>query len=343
MSLKSEKKKQIKLYMLQHIDKDDKDLVHKTEETFGISRTTVYSYLRQLVSENTIAIVSSRKCKYELISTIYHFQYSTDDKLEEDKIFTQDVSPIIKGLPENVYVIHRYIFTEIMNNAIDHAEATSIETFVFVNPLYTEMYIFDDGIGIFKKIQQFFKEKGETLSLDEAVEALLPGKLTTVGTGRNGEGIFFSSHAADEFVICSSQKFFRHDCFSESTVQIDERLHSTGTSVMFRLANSSSKKLEGIFDMFSDSDRGFFRTQIPIAAMYSNGSPVSRSEARRLCSYIDKFEDITLDFTDVSSIGQAFAHELFVVFKNNNPNTEINVENANEAVSKMISRVKNTK
>ena len=77
--------------------------------------------------------------------------------------------------------------------------------------------------------------------------------------------------------------------------------------------------------------------------MFSSGSPVSRSEARRLGTYIKNFEEVTLDFKDVPSVGQAFVHELFVKYQNRNPSISISVVNANDAVSNMISMVKNTK
>lgn len=45
------------------------------------------------------------------------------------------------------------------------------------------------------------------------------------------------------------------------------------------------------------------------------GYPVSRSQARKLCSSFNEFEEIILDFNEVDNIGQAFAHEIFNVFQ----------------------------
>ena len=94
--------------------------------------------------------------------------------------------------------------------------------------------------------------------------------------------------------------------------------------------------------MSSVSEKGFLRTKIPIAHIFGN-YPVSRSEARRLGSLISNFEEANLDFSNVSDIGHAFTHELFVVFKENNPNIKLHFMNANDTVSTMINRVINTK
>lgn len=343
MSIKPDVKKMIMQYMLQHIYLDDKSFIEKTISTFKISRTSVYNYLKQLTEDFYIEKDAQRACRYSLVDETYSFVYQTKEHLEEDRIFKHDIQPLIGHLPQNVFEILRYIFTEMMNNAIEHANATSIKTMLLVNKLNVRMLIIDDGIGIFKKIQQFFAEQGEDLSLDEAVDALFPGKLTTAKKNHTGEGIFFSSRAADQFVIFSENKCFRHDSFSDIKFELKNILYTSGTCVAFSMNNNSTKQLKDVFDMFSDAERGFFKTQIPIAHMFESGCPVSRSEARRLGSYVKRFEEVTLDFKDVTSIGQAFTHELFIVFQNDNPNMKFNVVNANTDVANMISRVKNTK
>lgn len=343
MAMTAEQRKTIMRYMLEHIEKDDKEIIAKTTEVFSISKTTVYKYLRQMLEDGDIKKNDNNACKYALVSSNYGFGYSTSSPLEEDRIFQKDIYPLIKNLPENVVQIFRYIFTEMMNNAIEHACAKNIGVAVLVNKLCTKVMIYDDGIGIFKKIQLFFKEKGEELTLEEAADALIPGKLTTAEKNHSGEGIFFSSRAADNFSIYSDGHFFCHKNFAEDIVFEIGDLLDNGTAVLFSMNNSSTKKLKDVFDMFADPERGFFKTQIPISHMFANGYPVSRSEARRLGSYVSRFEDVNLDFKDVSNIGQAFTHELFIVFQENNPNIKLNIINANDEVQRMISRVKNTK
>ena len=65
------------------------------------------------------------------------------------------------------------------------------------------MAIYDDGVGIFKKIQNALS------LLDErhAVFELSKGKLTTDPARHTGEGIFFSSRMFDSFDILSGGVF----------------------------------------------------------------------------------------------------------------------------------------
>ena len=94
--------------------------------------------------------------------------------------------------------------------------------------------------------------------------------------------------------------------------------------------------------MFSDVDEGFFRTQIPLIYMFPSAYPVSRSEARRLGEMISSFKEAILDFEGIDDIGQAFAHELFVLWQDKNPEIKLEVINANENTGFMIKRALRT-
>ena len=84
-------------------------------------------------------------------------------------------------------------------------------------------------------------------------------------------------------------------------------------------------------------------TSIPIKNVFNNAHPVSRSQARRLYNRLDNFVEVTLDFEGVESIGQGFAHELFVVFAKAHPDIDLIVKNDNEEVKNMINHVLTTK
>ena len=54
---------------------------------------------------------------------------------------------------------------------------------------------------------------------------------------------------------------------------------------------------------------------------------------------LEKFKHIILNFDNVSTIGQAFADEIFRVFQQKHPEIKITTTNMNEAVKYMIDRV----
>ena len=105
------------------------------------------------------------------------------------------------------------------------------------------------------------------------------------------------------------------------------------------LSNFSKKQAKDVFDQYADSDSGFSKTQIPLQ-QYFESNPVSRSQAKRLCSRLDRFKEVILDFTGLDWIGQGFAHQLFVVFQNEHPDIRLLPMGMTEDVEKMIRHVK---
>lgn len=343
MSFTQKQRDNIKSYLLNQIDKKNKDYVHKTVEAYEISKATVYSYLKKMVEEGIIK-KTENGFPYELISHAANFVYKPSDGLEEDIIFHRDIKGVLPDLPRNVMDIWRYSFTEMMNNAIEHSQAPLIACRVVTDKLNTKIIIGDNGIGIFNNIQKYFKDVlGQEITLNDAVAELFAGKLTTASSNHSGEGIFFTSRAVDYFFILSGNKVFSHTSYDDYIDELKENLVSDeGTWVLMKLSNTSPKNLQDIMFGYSDVDRGFYKTALPIVNMFEHGDPVSRSEARRLGAVIKRFEEVSLDFKNVEAVGQAFVHELFVVFKRNNPEIELKVENANTAVSNMIQRVLNS-
>jgi hypothetical protein len=83
----------------------------------------------------------------------------------------------------------------------------------------------------------------------------------------------------------------------------------------------------------------FSRTSVPVTlAQYGEENLVSRSQAKRLLARFDKFKEVVLSFKGVERIGQAFADEIFRVFKKAHPDLSILYIEANHEVEKMIKR-----
>jgi hypothetical protein len=97
------------------------------------------------------------------------------------------------------------------------------------------------------------------------------------------------------------------------------------------------------FDQFSskDGEYGFNKTVIPIAlAQFGSDSLVSRSQAKRILVRADKFEHVVFNFSDVTSIGQAFADQIFRVYANEHPAIQLTPVNMNADVRQMVERAK---
>ena len=332
MSFTEGKKQQIRLYLLEKIAQGQASVVQKTAENFSVTPATVYKYLDQL--ENDHVVRKIKRGTYELIAVTEAFQLdrSDPDFVSEDRIYARCVRPLLAGLAINVRGIWDYLCGEMLNNVIDHSQAAHLEITVMQDYLNTTVQIADDGVGIFEKIRNFLG----LASNEEAIGELFKGKLTTDAQHHSGEGIFFSSRLADEFAIYSSGLVFTHNRFDNDALL--QKLPQVGTVVRMTLSNHSRKEAKDVFEQFADPDSGFTRTRIPLR-QYFETAPVSRSQAKRLCSRLDRFREVELDFSGLDWIGQGFAHQVFVVFQNAHPDIKIIPMNMNEDVEKMYRHV----
>jgi hypothetical protein len=116
----------------------------------------------------------------------------------------------------------------------------------------------------------------------------------------------------------------------------------SGTFVWMKLNNHSARTTKKIFDQYSSGDEyGFTKTFIPVnLARYGNENLISRSQAKRLLARVELFKTVVFDFTDVPTVGQAFADEIFRVFATSHPNIELFAIHASSEVKRMISKAK---
>ncbi len=328
----------IRRFIISNIEKHPTNVAKVTADKFKITRQAVNKHLNKLVEEHALTQHGkTRNHSYRLHPLVeWQKSYSLTDKLAEDVVWRQDVVASLGQGPENVLDIWHYGFTEMFNNAIDHSNGTVLTIQLKKTATSTELALYDDGIGIFKKIQ------AELELLDErhAILELAKGKLTTDPDNHTGEGIFFTSRMFDDFEILSDGTYFSHK-FEEKEDWILERdKFSTGTAVWMKLNNHTSRTAKKIFDKFtSGDDYGFTKTVVPVKlAQYGDDKLVSRSQAKRLLARIDRFRTVLFDFTGVDTIGLAFADEVFRVFASKHPQIELIPIKANSAVKRVIHR-----
>jgi hypothetical protein len=255
--------------------------------------------------------------------------------LEEDQVWRNEVAPVLKDLPKNLLDIWHYGFTEMVNNAIDHSAGHVLTAFIKMNPLTTRISVHDDGIGIFRKIEEELHLEDER----HAVLELAKGKLTTDPDNHTGEGIFFTSRMMDDFAILSGDVCFLHEFGREEDWILERDRPDTGTSVFMELANNSKRTDQEVFGRFAsdEEDYGFTKTVVPVRlARHGAEKLVSRSQAKRLLARVDRFKTVIFDFKEVDSIGRAFADEIFRVFERNNPGILLITTNTVPEVEKMI-------
>jgi len=329
---------EVRQFILENVETNPKEFISLASKHFQITRQAVNKHIRLLVEQGALKRVN--KGHYEHASVAeWSDTFLIENTPSEDVVWREKIAPHVSQLPDNTLHIWNYGFTEIFNNAIDHSQSKTIFVKIIKTAFSTKLIIADYGIGIFNKIKQ------EMNLLDErhAVLELTKGKLTTDPTRHSGEGIFFTSRMVDEFYIISGEVYLSHSYGKDEDWILENQENHLGTWISMKLKNNTSRTAKEIFDKFTadDEEYGFSKTVVPVRlARYGTEKLVSRSQAKRLLERVDRFKIVLFDFTEVESIGQAFADEVFRVFSNLHPDTNIIPINANDTVMQMITRAK---
>jgi len=332
--------KEIRQFLLEAIADRPRYVVRQTCERFGASRQAINRHLRMLIDAGlVVASGNTRSRAYHLAILQQHAVTVPLAGLAEDALWRKEIRPHLEGLPANVLGIWQYGVTEMANNAVDHSGGTELRVALTRTAVRTQIRLADDGVGIFRKIQQECHLEDER----HAVLELAKGKLTTDPQRHTGEGIFFASRMFDEYAIFSGGVFFSHTITEEEDWILDLDNPGRGTLVVMEQQNTSPRTAKEIFDAYTatSEDFGFTKTVVPVRlAQHGQENLISRSQAKRLLARADRFKVVVLDFTGVDAIGQAFADEIFRVFAAAHPSVEIVPVHENPEVARMIARAR---
>ena len=316
------------------------DVVGKT----GLSRAYAQRFLKNLADSGSIVRVGKANQAHYVLASKRGAppvkpsrvrKIITNKNLAEDKVLAQIKveSSIFQKIPGNVSSIIDYAFTEMLNNAIEHSLSDKIDVVVMKTATDIRFSVIDRGVGIFNNIR---KEKLLASTMD-AIQELLKGKETTMPAAHSGEGIFFTSKIADSLTIKSFEKKVVFDNIGQD-IYIKDIQPAKGTMVDFVLNLKSKKTLPDLFNQYTDESFQFSKTDVKVKLYHQDVDYVSRSQARRILTGLEKFQTIEFDFKDVETVGQAFADEVCRVWQTAHPDIKIVIKNANENIMLMIKR-----
>jgi len=336
----------IRNFVLKKLAKEGKARASDITSETGFSRAYISRFLQELQNEGKIARIGrANQARYVLA-------HGTEAAKEKRKIFrahrilknknlSEDIvldevkreSGIFFKLPKNISGILDYAFTEMLNNAIEHSRSKGIEVLARREPGTIGFDIVDRGVGIFNNL---IKKKGLKSEL-EAIQDLLKGKQTTAPKQHTGEGVFFTSKVADILTFKSSNKKLVFDNIA-GDIFIQDIKNVKGTKVAFFIKINSRRTLTKVFKEFSGDSFEFGKTRVVVKLYKMGAAYISRSQARRILSGLDKFHEIILDFKGVETVGQAFADEVFRIWQAHHRRIKIKYENANDNIVFMIKR-----
>ena len=308
----------------------------------GLSRAYAQRFLKNLADEGVIVLMGKANQAHYIhpskkgagnAKPLSVRRIMTNKDLAEDKVLHEikEKSAIFQGIAGNVSSTLDYAFTEMLNNAIEHSTSEKIDVVVMRTATDIRFMVADRGIGIFNNIMKK-KRLGTTI---EAIQDLLKGKETTEPAAHSGEGIFFTSKIADLLTIKSFEKKLVFDN-ARQDIYVKDVKPVRGTRVDFVLGLRSKKKLVDLFDKYTDESFQFSKTEVKVKLYHQDVDYVSRSQARRILTGLEKFKTIELDFKDVKTIGQAFADEVFRIWQAQHKDVKFVTKDGNENIMIMI-------
>ena len=179
--------------------------------------------------------------------------------MQETKEFKTESKRLLDLMINSIYTNKEIFLRELISNASDaidkyHYLSLSDDklkkedhyhVFLSYDKNLRTITIEDNGIGIFKKIENDLSLQDEHQSLLE----LAKGKFTSNPKEHSGEGIFFSCRACDLFLIHSDSLTYSLDRASDNGkfIETDKDLEDnnfSGTLVLMAMNNNSSNSLK---------------------------------------------------------------------------------------------------
>lgn len=304
----------------------------------GLTRQAINLHLRQLIdSGEIIKTGSTRGARYFPPSAapapeVFEGQFKLQG-LDEARVYERAAISLnlARHLRANVGEIVHYAFTEMLNNAIEHSKAKRCTVKMRLETGKLAFEVQESGVGVFQSITDKFRLPDEHAAMIE----LIKGKATTMPEAHSGEGIFFTSRAADRMVIRSHKIQIEWDRM-RNDVFVSEPRFREGTTVIFEIRRDSRTRLKNVFAEFApeEYDYQFQKTRVLVKLL--KREYISRSEAKRLLLNLEKFSQVEFDLRDVDNLGQGFADEVFRVFASRHPEIKLKALNANDSITAMI-------
>ncbi|MBH30502.1 MAG: hypothetical protein CMG71_00755 [Candidatus Marinimicrobia bacterium] len=335
----------VRRYILSNLTQHQKDIVKAAVRKFGLSRQAVLRHMKVLILDGKIEAHGKTRDRYYVLKPLVDelFEFEIIHSLDEDVIGRRHIYPHLKDCSRNLRQICEYGFSQIMNNVIVHSRAQRCKVRLLINEQSINFKIWDNGEeGLLSRVASSYK-------LDDprcAALELTKGKISTDFEHHTGEGIFFVSRLFDSISIRSNGLELIHNQADDKWLIQRNGKQVCGTSVSMHIRRSAEQTIEGVMARFSTLSDGslFDRTEVPVSLVrVGSETLMSRAQAQRLLRGLNHFDEVTFDFSNIQTIGQPFADEIFRVFPHKNGGLEFNTINATPEVESMIARAANGK
>lgn len=337
----------VRRWITRHAAAHPNDLGQALGAAFGVTRAAVAPVLQRLEQEAFVTRVrAGTRPVFAPGASRFVEERLPLPGLDESAVWDHCVSPFL-SLPANVANIVHYGVTEMVNNANDHSDGRELILRCALAAGVLYLWVQDDGVGVFERISRSLGLADRRL----AVLELSKGRVTTDPQHHTGEGIFFTSRAFPLFRVRANGLIYERRNrelepaalpAGQNTLQLPPDDEAPGSRVTMAIRTSTALELRDLFGRYTTrapDDLSFDRTVVPVRlARLGAEQLLSRSQAKRLLSGLERFRAVELDFEGVPEVGQAFADEVFRVWALANPSSALKAVNAGPVVAAMIRR-----
>ncbi len=305
-------------------------------ERTGRTRQALHRHLSRLVEGGSLVREGrARGTRYRPPGGPLFERTHPIDSLQEDEVWRELRDWLAGSAAEptaETDAVLQYVVTEIVNNAIEHSGAPTVTLRAVLEGDRIRATVADEGIGALESLRS-------RLGFDDflhALQELSKGKVTTMPEQHTGEGIFFVSKMVARFeLVANGLAWIVDNELPDQAVRDTEEC--PGTVVHVEISLSSRIAPEEVFARYTH-DFEFDTTRCVVRLFEYGVRFVSRSEAKRLLSGLERFREVILDFRGVEGVGQGFVDEVFRVWATAHPDVRLVPEAMSASVEFMVRR-----
>ena len=329
---------QIKKFILDNLTLHQRDIIQTAIQRFGVSRQAVLKHMHTLIAEKqVVAYGKTRDRFYELRPQVnFSKTIDIDTDFSPEAILKKQILPHFSYLSTNLHEICEFSIEAILNNIVDHADATKLYYKLYLTHKDVHIIISDNGRGLFRHIQSLLKLENTQVAAVEVAK----GHVTTDPGYHSGDELNTVIHLFDKVTIDASGKSLS---FINKTQDwtINHSTQQQGTRIHLEIETGSQRTCQEIFKKLFNGNHQSVR--IPINLLRVPGSELvnSRAQAQSVLRNISDLKKIEFDFNNIDLIGPAFADELVRKTKAKNQVADIKWINSNKTVDVLMSRALN--
>ena len=325
----------IKNFILDNISQHQKDIIQRAIEKFGVSRQAIHKHMNRLINDKKVIAYGTTKGRhYELIPSVnFNKHIDIHPNLSVEELMRMYIVPHIQVLPRNILEIFEFSISALINNILEHANASKLYYKIFVNHNEAHFILNDNGKGIFNHIKSELKLPNVCFAALE----LTKGYITTNPKLHSGEELNAVINLFDMVEIDSSGKSLTFEN-KNTDWELKHSLQKKGSRFHLKISASSKRTCAQIFRKIFGDEKSRIRILVSLLDISKHKVINSRSQAKNLLRNVENYKKVEFDFKKIDLIGPAFADALVRGAKKCNQFADIKWVNTNNTVDLLMSR-----